>query len=80
MKMTTEHPASSYNVPIFVDNSGLPMDYAQGFRQLRKAKGWSVRDLAEAVGVSPRTVENWEQGRMPSALALRLLAPIVNHP
>jgi len=36
-------------------------------RQIRKEKGWTVSDLAERCGVSPRTVEGWEQGRLPRA-------------
>ena len=32
-------------------------------RALRKSNGWTQKDLAEACGVSKRTVENWEQGR-----------------
>lgn len=53
------------------------MDYALALNQLRKNKGWSVRDAAEKVGVSPRTWEGWEQGRMPSKTALLLLSHII---
>ena len=46
-------------------------------KALRKARSWSVKDLAEACGVSPRTVENWEQGRTGiSGPARKLLARI----
>jgi DNA-binding transcriptional regulator YiaG len=74
MKLTADHSASSYGMPVFVDNDNQPIDYADGFRQLRKLKDWSVSDLADHVGVSPRTVEGWEQGRMPSKPALIILS------
>ena len=77
MRLTTNHSASSYGVPIFVDNDNNPMDYAPALKQLRKEKDWSTADLAEKLGVSPRTVENWEQGRMPSKTALLLLSHII---
>lgn len=32
-------------------------------KRLRARRQWSVKDLAERLGVSPRTVEGWEQGR-----------------
>lgn len=76
MKLTTDHSASSYGVPIFVDENNQPIGYADGLRQLRKSKGWSVADLADRCGVSARTVEGWEQGRMPSKPALILLSKL----
>lgn len=46
-------------------------------QQIKKARikaGLSRRDLAEVCGVSPRTVEAWEQGlRKPSGPALIIL-------
>jgi ribosome-binding protein aMBF1 (putative translation factor) len=77
MKLTTEHSASSYGMPVFVDDDNQLVDYADGLRQTRKAKGWSVADLANEVGVSPRTVEGWEQGRMPSKPALIILSKLL---
>lgn len=77
MRLTTNHSMSSYGVPIFVDNDNNPMDYAPALRQLRKEKGWSVADLADQCGVSARTVEGWEQGRMPSKPALLILSKIL---
>lgn len=77
MKLTTDHSMSSYGIPIFVDDGNNPLDYADGLRHLRKAKGWSVADLADQVGVSARTVEGWEQGRMPSKPALIILSKLI---
>ena len=77
MKLTTNHSASSYGVPVFIDGDGNPMNYAPALRQLRKDKGWSVSDLADQVGVSARTVEGWEQGRLPSKPALIILSKLI---
>jgi DNA-binding transcriptional regulator YiaG len=75
IKLSRDHSSSS--CPVFVYEDGQPMDYALALNQLRKNKGWSVRDAAEKVGVSPRTWEGWEQGRMPSKTALLLLSHII---
>lgn len=78
MRLTADHSASSYGIPIFVDGNNVPMDYADGIRKLRHLKGWtSVQPLADHCGVSPRTVEGWEQGRMPSKTALKLMSALL---
>lgn len=77
MKLTTDHSSSSYGVPVFLDGEGNPMDYAPALQQLRKEKGWSTADLAIQVGVSARTVEGWEQGRLPSNSALIILSKLI---
>jgi len=43
------------------------MDYAPRIRLIRQWRDWSCAELAERINVSPRTIEGWEQGRMPSA-------------
>jgi DNA-binding transcriptional regulator YiaG len=73
MKITHHHPASSYGVPVILDDKGRVMNYADGIRELRGNLGISTEDLAKACGVSRRTVENWEQGRPPSAAALNAM-------
>lgn len=78
MKLTTNHSASSYGVPVFLDGDGNPMDYAPALRQLRKDKGWSVAYVAGLCGVSKRTAEGWEQGRLPSNSALIALSQFIN--
>lgn len=75
MKITTDHPTSSYGIPVILDDKGRPMDYAPGIQAVRKALGLSVADVGELVGKSPRTVEGWEQGRrMPPSEVLYVLA------
>ncbi len=47
-------------------------------KKLRQELGWSAWKLGKEVGVSPRTVEGWEQGRPISKLALKILKQIKN--
>ena len=43
-------------------------------KAIRKGKGWSQQALADALGVSIRSVKHWEAGtRNPSGSALILL-------
>jgi DNA-binding transcriptional regulator YiaG len=65
MTITTEHPASSYGIPVILDDAGNPMDYAPGVKTVRARLGLSTTQLAEACGKSRRTVEDWEQARRP---------------
>ena len=72
MKLTTDHAASSYDIPVFIDDAGSAMDYAPALRQIRDNLG-SER-MAEIMGVSVRTIDRWVQGRMvPSKPSLMLL-------
>lgn len=78
MKITTDHPTSSYGIPVILDDAGEPMDYVPGIAVVRRQLGLSVADVAAAVGVSPRTVENWEQGRrMPPPNVLYVLSTML---
>ncbi len=77
MKLTTDHPMPSYNMPIFVDDNNNPIDYADAIRQLRKSKDWSTKDLADKLGTSHRTVEGWETGRLPGKQSLILIKNIL---
>jgi DNA-binding transcriptional regulator YiaG len=48
-----------------------PENFPAEIRRIRRQNNWSVKNLADQLGVSPRTVENWEQGRrVPTSLAL----------
>ena len=40
-----------------------PVDWPRRLGKIRDTRGWSRKELAEAVGVSPRTIEGWEGGR-----------------
>jgi len=65
MKLTTNHSTSRYGTPVFVDQ-GAALDYADGIARLRRQLNITQRELAAMCGVSRRTAEGWEQGRMPS--------------
>lgn len=50
-------------------------------REVRRRLGLSQKDFAEVLGVSVRTVQNWEQGRrQPSGPAMKLLKIASNNP
>jgi DNA-binding transcriptional regulator YiaG len=53
------------------------MDYAPGIKAIRDKAGLTTQALADLCGVSKRTVEGWEQGRMPTAAALNVMATLV---
>jgi DNA-binding transcriptional regulator YiaG len=42
-------------------------------KRIRRENEWTVKDLAEKLDVSPRTIENWEQGRRFPANAVALV-------
>ena len=77
MRITTDHPASSYGMPVILDDDDTPLDYAPGVKAVRSRLGLSVAQLAEACGKSRRTAEGWEQGRMPPAEALNVMAGLL---
>jgi Predicted transcriptional regulators len=47
------------------------MNFAQRLRSLREQKGYTQAELAEATGVTPRTLQYYESGkRYPNSLAI----------
>jgi DNA-binding transcriptional regulator YiaG len=78
MKVTTNHPMSSYGMPVILADNGEVMDYPEGIKAIRKLAGISTTTLGELCGASRRTVENWEGGRFPPpANALNVLQSIL---
>jgi DNA-binding transcriptional regulator YiaG len=77
MKITTNHPASSFGVPVILDNYGNPLDYAEGLRRARYSLCLSTVEMGRFCGVSGRTVEGWEQGRLIPVAALNVLSALV---
>lgn len=61
IRVTTEHSASNYGIPVILDDDEL-LDYREGVRRLRKQMKMNTAEFGRAIGVSPRTVECWEQG------------------
>lgn len=43
-----------------------------GLRQARERRGWTQEQLATAVGVTQRSIGNWERGEVPSSKEARL--------
>lgn len=77
MKITCDHASSSYGVPVIIGDDKAVMDYAPGIKSVRSKLGLSTQDLGAKCGVSRRTVEGWEQGRMPDAAALNVMAKLL---
>ena len=74
MRITTDHSASSYGQPVILSDGGKVLDYAEGVKAVRSELGLSTAEFAAKMGTSRRTVEGWEQGRLPSNTALLLMA------
>lgn len=79
MKITCDHSASSYGIPVILDDRGLVMDYGPGIKAARATLGLTAAQLAETCGVSERTMNGWEQGRRPSTAALNVLEKLLRH-
>lgn len=58
----------------------MTMTYSQQLRDARQARGWSRRQLAEAVGCKEYTVVNWERGAVPHLATQRRLRAILGIP
>ena len=78
MIVTIDHAASSYGVPVILGDDGQLLDYAPGIRSIRDKLGLTARQLGELCGVSERTVNGWEQGRMPETAALNMLGKLLS--
>ena len=42
--------------------------------QFRKVKGWSIADMASALGVTSMSIYNWEKGKSIPSATIMLLA------
>ena len=78
MKITISHSASSYGVPIILDDSGQPLDYADGLRRCRYRLKMSTVELGRHFGCSGRTIEGYEQGRIIPVAALNVLSVLID--
>lgn len=77
MKITTQHPASKFGVPVILRDDGKVMAHSDGIKALRRTGSISVASLAALCNVSPRTVEGWEQGRSVPCAALNVMAGLL---
>ena len=78
MKLTTDHPASSRGVPVFISGETV-LDYSVAIKDLlriisQRSGHYHIpkarKELSEAIGFSVRTIQGWEDGRKPSVSAL----------
>lgn len=76
MRVTTDHSASSYGVPVILTDGGELMDYASGIKAIRESLGISVEELGNLCGCSKSTVYGWESGRMPEVAALNVMGDL----
>lgn len=85
MIITCHHPASSYGIPVILDDDGDVLDYPEGLTKTLAKVGWTREELAKRSGYkSARSIEKFWQGVPPSAQLLNVLgveleAPITNH-
>lgn len=77
MRITIDHPTSSYGQPVILADDGSVMDYAPGIKAARAKLGLTAAQLADLLGVSVRTVNGWEQGRMPETAGLNMLGKLL---
>lgn len=74
MRITCNHPQSSYGIPIILADGGEVMDYGPGLTATLQKLGWSRADFASHCGYSgPRSVEKFWQGGAPPAATLNML-------
>ncbi len=57
-----------------------PLDVAQRIREARLARGWTHDDLARQMGVSWRSVQRWQKGKLPRLGTLMRLADVLEVP
>jgi len=58
-----------------------PQKFARALQEWRERKAFSQRDAAEFLGISKRTLENWEQERAtPRGYAVVALLQLIKQP
>ena len=75
MKLVSNHPQV---MPVFIDDKGNAMKYKDGIKELRHSKKMNTKQFGELLGVTFRTVQNWEAGREPSLMALLFIKHLFN--
>ena len=56
-----------------------PRKFARMLQEWRERRGYSQRDAANALGISKRTLENWEQARAtPRGYAIQMLLKLID--
>jgi ribosome-interacting GTPase 1 len=77
MNITTNHPASSYGVPVILDDAGEVMTRGNGVKAVKAKLRINNADMATLCNVSIRTVEGWLQNRHVNAAALNVMGDMI---
>jgi DNA-binding XRE family transcriptional regulator len=78
MTITTNHPRSSYGIPVILDDDGQLLDYGPGVRAIREKLLLTRQELADKTGFSIRTIEAVEVSRLsPSARLLNAMGDLI---
>jgi DNA-binding transcriptional regulator YiaG len=65
-------------MPMKLPKGITPRKFARLLQDWRVRKGFSQRDAANALGISKRTLENWEQERAtPRGYAIQMLLKLI---
>ena len=68
-------------MPMKLPKGVTPRKFARSLQAWRERRSFSQRDAAEFLGISKRTLENWEQGRArPNAQAAALILMVRKFP
>ena len=75
MKITCNHPASSYGQPVILADDRSVMDYGAGLTMALKTLGWSRAELSHRCGYKGRArgVDRFWQGHIPPASVLNVV-------
>ncbi len=46
----------------------MKSSFAERLKELRLKRGWTQKELAEALGVARASISHWETGRVPPSL------------
>lgn len=68
-------------MPMKLPKGVTPKKFARALKEWREKKKFSQRDAAEFLGISKRTLENWEQARAtPRGYAVVALMKLIGPP
>ncbi len=77
MKITIDHPASRFGLPVILGDTGDVLSYKLGIALAQFKLGLTTRELAKALNVSVRTVHGWHAGKTPECRCLNMLGKLL---
>lgn len=75
-KVTSQFPRNRHSVAAWM--AELDRQRGERIRDLREAHAWTQRQVADKLGVDPKSVHNWEAGREINPTNLRELAEVLS--